>query len=222
MKATAILGPLIDRWFLGRPICRARRDSVVRTTTLLREWTAGSAGAGPVRITSLSAGPAGEIFGLLTDAPQALYATCIDSDADAVAADTARARELHRADRVTFLQADLPDLIAGRGSVSLGEQQVIYGLGVCDYLNDADVIHLLDWVHGLLADGGRVLLTNRDAASPDRAFTEHILDWPVVHRTADEFRRLFDNDKSPFKGLPVEITPEEAGVNLFAHCRKNA
>ncbi len=77
----------------------------------------------------------------------------------------------------------------------------------------------MNWVHGLLAVGGLVLLTNRDAASPDRAFTEHILDWPVVHRTPDEFGRLFAESK--FAGLPVEMGREEAGVNLFARCRKN-
>ena len=34
------------------------------------------------------------------------------------------------------------------------------------------------------------MLTTHDAASPDRAFTEHILDWPVVHRSAEDFGRI--------------------------------
>jgi len=214
------LGPLIDQWFLGRPLCRARRDSVRQTTALLREWTGEPAGPGPLRLTSLSAGTAREVFDLLAGGPRGLYATCIDADAGALAIDAARARERRRADRVTFLHADLPDLVAGRGPVSLGPQHVVYALGICDYLNDSEVVHLLNWVHGLLAPGGRVLMTNRDAASPDRAFAEHILDWPVVHRTPDEFGRLFA--ESGFAGLPVEMGREEAGVNLFAYCRKMA
>ena len=171
-----------------------------------------------MRVTSLSAGTASEVFGLLDGVPPALYVTCIDADADALAADAAQAQERGCYGRVTFLHADLSNLVAGRGPVSLGPQNVIYGLGVCDYLNDEDVAHLLDWVHGLLVVGGRVLLTNRDAASPDRAFTEHVLDWPVVHRTANKVRRLFAESK--FAG-PPQMETEEAGVNLFAHCRKN-
>ncbi len=172
-----------------------------------------------MRLTSLSAGTAREVFDLLAGAPPALYATCIDADADALATDATHARERRCADRVTFLHADLPDLVAGRGPVSLGSQHVIYGLGICDYLNDVELVHLLNWVHGLLAPGGWVLLTNRDASSPDRAFTEHILDWPVVHRTPDDFGRLFAESK--LAGLPLKMGREATGVNLFAYCRTN-
>ncbi len=224
-EGDGVLGPLIDQWFLGRPICRARRNSVGQTggvgltTDLLRKWTAEPARPGPVRLTSLSAGTAREVFDLLAGDSRALYVTCIDADADAVLINTEEARRRQFSDRVTFLQADLSDLVAGRGSVSLGPQQVVYGLGVCDYLNDDEVVHLLNWVHGRLANGGWALLTNRDAASPDRAFTEHILDWPVVHRTADELRRLFAESK--FAGPSVKMGREESGVTLFAYGQKN-
>jgi hypothetical protein len=75
----------------------------------------------------------------------------------------------------------------------------------------------LNWAHGLLYPGGWLVLTNRDAASPDRAFTEQILDWPVVHRTAEEFANLFA--ASRFADRP-QIQREDADVNLIACCRK--
>jgi hypothetical protein len=210
------LGPLIDEWFLGRPLCRARRNSLRAMTAFLREGVADA--PGPVRLTSLAAGTAREVFDLLAATSQPLYATCIDGDADALAADAGRARELGCADRITFLRADLSAVVAGQSSVALGPQHAIYGLGVCDYLTDEQVGALLDWIHDLLVPGGWTVLTNRDAVSPDRAFTEHILDWPVLHRTAEEFRGLLA--RSRFGGGAPELTREEAGVNLLARCRK--
>src|SRR5208283_4063647 len=105
------------------------------------------------------------------------------------------------------------------GSVSLGPQHVIYGLGICDYLDGEQVRKLLDWVYPLFLQGGWLLLTNRDAASPDRAFAEHILDWPAIHRTSDEFAGLLAH--SPFAGMPTEITKDDTGVTLLARCRKS-
>ncbi len=87
------LGPLIDRWFLDRPLCRARPQQRRPDDGPAAEWAAAPAGPGPLRLTSLSAGTAREIFDLLAGAPRALYATCIDGDADALAADAVAARE---------------------------------------------------------------------------------------------------------------------------------
>jgi CRP-like cAMP-binding protein len=210
------LGPLIDRWFLGRPLCQARRNSISHMTSWLRDGTAGA--AGPVRLTSLAAGTAQEVFDLLASTPQHLYVTCLDADPRSLAANSDRAGELGCADRITFMQADLLTIVGGTAAVRFEPQQVIYGLGICDYLNDGQVVALLDWVHGLLTPGGWVILTNRDAASPDRAFAEHMLDWPVIHRTQEECGDLFM--QSAFKSRP-EMVREDAGVNLFARCRRN-
>jgi hypothetical protein len=185
-------------------------------TSWLKEGTA-SAG-GPVRLTSLAAGTAQEVFDLLASTPQHLYVTCVDADPRSLAANSDRARELGCADRITFMQADLLTVVGGKAAVRFEPQQTIYGLGVCDYLNDGQVVALLDWVHGVLTTGGWVILTNRDAASPEHAFVEHILDWPVSPRTQEEFGGLFL--RSAFKSRP-EFVREDAGVNLFARCRRN-
>jgi len=88
---------------------------------------------------------------------------------------------------------------------------VIYALGLCDYLSDrpgSESCSTGFTIH--LSPGDWVVLTNRDAASPDRAFTEHILDWPVMHRTQEQFAGLFA--RSRFADLSLEISREDAGV----------
>ncbi|HLN26494.1 MAG TPA: cyclic nucleotide-binding domain-containing protein [Gemmataceae bacterium] len=214
------LGPLIDQWFLERPLCRSRRNSLRVVTGYLQEAVASITEPGPVRLTSLSAGTAREAFDLLNaNKTISLYVTCIDGDADTLSIDAHLAQESHCADRITFLRSDLSAVMRGQGSVSLGLQHVIYGLGVCENLDDEQAVVLLNWIHDLLVPGGWVVLSNRDASSPDRAFTEHILDWAVKHRTRAEFRSLFAGSK--FGDQPLEIQAEDAGVNLISRCRKS-
>jgi extracellular factor (EF) 3-hydroxypalmitic acid methyl ester biosynthesis protein len=211
------LGPLIDQWFLARPLCRSHRNSLRQVTAFLQEAIGRQ--AGPMRLTSLAAGTAKEVFDLLAAVSYPLYVTCIDANADDLLIDAALAKQHGCAGRITFLHADLRAILAEHASVALGPQHAIYGLGICDYLNDEQVQVLLDWVYDMLAAGGSLMLTNPDAASLDRAFTEHILDWPVIHRTTNEFRTLFDQSK--FRGLPLDMNRDDAGVNLFARCRKH-
>jgi extracellular factor (EF) 3-hydroxypalmitic acid methyl ester biosynthesis protein len=214
------LGPLLDAWFLGRPLCRARRNSLRAVEEFLRLITADM--TGPVPVTSLSAGTARELFASLA-AGLPIQATCLDADLDVLAANAAAARRVPGGDRITFLQGDLASLIQGTAALALGPQQVIYGLGVCDYLTDEQIRGggeygpgLLRWAHDHLRPGGWLLLSNRNTDSPDRAFTEHILDWPVVHRTREEFEALFAGTGF---ALP-EIEGEESGVLLLARCHK--
>jgi extracellular factor (EF) 3-hydroxypalmitic acid methyl ester biosynthesis protein len=212
------LGPFIDAWFLDRPLCRARRTSLRRLTSLLSDAVAAAPPPGPVHLTSLTAGTAREIFDFAATPSANFLVTCIDNDADTLLIDAARASDLHCADRITFMQADLNDVERIQGSISLGPQHAIYGLGVCDYMSDAQIRSLVEWAHGWLVPGGWLLLTNRDAASPDRAFTEHILDWPVIHRTPEEFTRLLAGSR--FEAASLEVETDDDGVNLFARCRR--
>jgi extracellular factor (EF) 3-hydroxypalmitic acid methyl ester biosynthesis protein len=219
------LGQLIDRWFLDGPLCRARRSSLREATAFLQEVAADVGRPEPVRLTSLAAGTATEVFHLLAATARPLYVTCIDNNRDALVYNTERAKDLELAERITFLQADLlatvqADLLAaeqGRGSGSLGMQRAIYGLGVCDCLKDEQVLALLKWAHQHLEAGGQLLLTQRDAASPDRPFTEHILDWPITYRTQEQFRTLVA--ASAFGG-GWDIRSTEAGASFSARCKK--
>jgi extracellular factor (EF) 3-hydroxypalmitic acid methyl ester biosynthesis protein len=218
------LGPFIDQWFLSRPFCRSRGHSLRLMTAYLKEAAesvpdvVGKDRKEPLRLTSLAAGTAREVFALLAGNPSPPLVTCLDANADTLMIGNHRANELGCQGSITFLQANVVELIHGQASAGLGPQHVIYGLNVCDYLGNEEVALLVDWAHDLLVSGGWLILTNRDAANPDRAFIEHILDWPVQHRTRAELSDIFAGSRF---GRPPEIRMEEAGVNIFCRCRKN-
>ena len=51
-----------------------------------------------------------------------------------------------------------------------------------------------------------------------RAYMDHLLDWRLIHRSADELRQLFA--RSNFGAHDVCVTRDATGVQLFAACAR--
>jgi len=212
------LGPLIDRWFLDSRSARAAKNRRGFLTDVIRSVTA-EATDFPVPVTSLASGPARELLDLLVqpDAPD-VHATCIDIDPAALAYARGLAEEHGVAGKMTFARDNVVHLSAGRGKTALAPQQLIYSVGLIDYLEDAYVVALLSWAHDVLLPGGTLIVGNFDTSSPDRAWMDHILEWPLIYRSEDDLRRLFR--ESTFAGAPVVVHRETQGVQLFAVARR--
>jgi extracellular factor (EF) 3-hydroxypalmitic acid methyl ester biosynthesis protein len=212
------LGPLIDRWFLDRPICRARRAARDRLQDMLLQRMKARSG-GEVKVASLASGSASELLTLL-DTPDgaALRASCIDLDGEALLATARRAERGGSSARLTLIRANV--VPASGDALPLSPQQVIYALGLCEYLSNEQIVSLLDRSYDALAPGGEIILTNLGASNPDRELMEHVLGWTANHRSVEELQSLFTSSK--FAPQPADISGDEIGVMLFARCTKNA
>ena len=210
------LGRFIDRWALDTAPCRATRNRRRLLAGAVRNVALENAQSGQVLVTSLASGPAREIFDLFaaSDSPN-VRVTCIDIDPEALAYASGIAQREGFADRVTFAQDNVIHLSQGRGKTTLAPQHMIYSVGLIDYLEDKYVIALLDWIHDQLLPGGLVVLGNFDV-NPGRGFMDHILEWRLIYRSADDLRDLFARSK--FGDLPVDVRAEREGINLFAFC----
>lgn len=208
------LGRYIDRWALDLAACRAVKNRRGVLTRALREVLQATAG-GPTHVTSLASGPSRELFDLFVDgAPPDLRATCIDIDNQALTYAAGIAEVMSVTDHFSFAQDNVVRLAHGRGKTVLHPQHMIYSIGLTDYLRDDFVVKLLDWIYERLMPGGKVVIGNFDMSNPNKAFMDHVVEWELIHRTADDMRTLFA--RSRFQQTPVEVRPEDAGVNLFA------
>ena len=213
------LGPLIDRWFLDRPICRSRRASSDLMQRTLMQIVKNSPAGEPVQIASLASGAAAELLNLCeASEAAAVRATCVDIDSQALLALARRAERGALAERMTFVQGNA--VPSGTDGVSLQPQHAIYALGLCEYLSDEQILALLNRSFESLIAGGAVVITNLASSNPDRELMEHVLDWKAIHRTADDIRGLFAN--TLFGKQPVDIFADDTGVTLFARCTKAA
>jgi len=211
------LGPLIDRWFLDRPLARSRRVSrdlmQARLLALVERQPPGT----PVRIASFASGVAAELLSLCA-APQAaaVSATCVEIDNQALQATARRAERAGVSERFTLIQGDV---VASVGEVAgLPQQHAIYALGLGEYLGDDQMVDLIDFACERIAPGGTIIVTNLAATSPDRGLMSHLLGWKTHHRTAEDLRGLFA--RSRFGAAALDVAADETGVTWFASASK--
>ncbi|MCO6456929.1 MAG: cyclic nucleotide-binding domain-containing protein [Pirellulaceae bacterium] len=212
------IGPLLDECFLNEPAAKAVRNR----RGLLAEQigqTLRQSGNQPARITSLACGPAQELFDVLQSHPaRPPVATLIDIDVQALEFVNARAEQLGLRSHLHTINGNLVYLATGRTRLELPPQHLVYSIGLIDYFNDKFVLKLMDYAHGLLAPGGRLILGNFHPRNGTKALMDHILEWRLIHRTEEDMNRLFA--ASRFQRPATRILFEPEGVNLFAECVK--
>jgi SAM-dependent methyltransferase len=215
------LGSLLDRCFLNAPAAQAvrnRRGLLAEHIQTALEQASGET----TRITSLACGPAAEIFDVFEalDDPTRLRATLIDIDLQALAFVSDKRDRLQLQRQIELVNGNLVYLATGRQQVKLAPQDLVYSIGLIDYFSDKFVILLLNYIHGLLRPGGKVVLGNFHPRNPNKALMDHILEWKLIHRSEDDMNRLFM--ASSFAQPCTDMRFEQAGVNLFAECVKQA
>jgi len=209
----ARLGPLLDGFFLARPGAQAVRN---RRALLAAEIQAAVSRTGRARVTSLACGPAEEAFDSFAQLQDktCLEFAAIDIDPKALELVKGRALAAELTQQISVHRGNLVYLATGRETVKLSPQALVYSIGLIDYFQDQFVVHLLDWIHALLAPSGRVILGNFHPRNPDRALLDCLLDWKLIYRTEDDMNRLFR--ASRFNADCSRIVFEDQGINLFA------
>jgi SAM-dependent methyltransferase len=208
---------VIDRCFLDLPLVFAfqhRRDYLARA---LRTLIRASAPSGPARVTGFACGPACELFDGVEflDDPHAFEATLLDFDRDALRHCAREAARCAITERITLADANRIHLATGRQALPLAPQDLVYSLGLVDYLADDDAVKLLDWMYAALRPGGRAIVGAIHASNPSRAIMDHVLDWRMVHRDEAALNALVC--RSAFGTACITF---EQGIVMFAELAK--
>jgi CRP-like cAMP-binding protein/SAM-dependent methyltransferase len=216
---TGRLGPLVDRLFLDIEPSRAVRN---RRTLLADEIvsTVNAKADGPVNVMCMASGPAMEVFDAFArlQDKNRLRVTLLDIDLQSLAyVDEIRAKRNLTAN-ITLINENLIALYLGRSKTKVPPQDLIYSIGLIDYLNDRLVNKVLAYSHENLAPGGRVILGNFHPRNPAKEFMDYVLEWNLIHRTEADMNRLFEH--SVFGRPCSRIQFEALGINLFAECTK--
>jgi extracellular factor (EF) 3-hydroxypalmitic acid methyl ester biosynthesis protein len=171
----------LDAWVLSLPYARAVRNRGAMTMSLLAErWAAGAR-----HVLNVGCGAAPELAAVHRLLPYASI-TLLDQDADALGAAGAAlgegaARRLH---------ARVRDVVEGRCALPRG-QDVVYAIGLYDYLSTETAAALTGRLWDALAPGGTLVIGNYAAGDqPDRHLLETVLDWYLHYRTPAELYGL--------------------------------
>ena len=218
------LGPMLDQCFLSCPPPVAVRNRRGLVSGLILEALDRYPNR-RVNISSLACGPARELLDVFEgprgeEARKRLYVTAIDIDQEALGLLRDNCRKFGLEKNITAVHGNLIYLATGRQQVDMPPLDLIYSIGLIDYFNDEFVIKLMDWSHGRLAPGGRVVLGNFDPSNTFRAFMDHVLEWRLIHRSEQDMNRLYR--ASAFKRDCTRVLFEEQRINLFAECERAA
>jgi SAM-dependent methyltransferase len=79
------------------------------------------------------------------------------------------------------VHASFTRILAGR--LALGTFDVIYSMGLLDYLNESIATRLVTHLFGMLRPGGHLVLANFLPAVRDVGYMEAFMDWNLVYRS---------------------------------------
>tara|TARA_R110000824_G_scaffold366730_2_gene555524 strand:- start:24968 stop:26419 length:1452 start_codon:yes stop_codon:yes gene_type:complete len=170
------------------------------TQDILRERIAREPGDTPLNIANLGCGSAYEIYDYLKidRLPRPVNVTLIDQDQGALshAYENAYREVVRHAGRAKLqcFQASFAQLLkAGALFKTLPPQDVIYSLGLFDYLSHRRARALAHDLYAQVAPGGKLIIANVKTGRETCQWPlEFVTDWSLVYRTEQDMRDMFE------------------------------
>lgn len=208
------IGPALDRAFLAESACEGMRERRKFIADLIVR-TSNDRGEEPTLVTSLVSGPADEIFDAYGTIrrQQRLQMSLVELDTETLHYVMAKCEKAYLEPYVKAVKENVLYLATGRSKVALPPQDLVYSNGLLDRHDDATVVSILNYMHGLLRPGGQALLVNVQALNPSRELFEYLLDWRLVHRTREELNALCR--ASAFRRPCERIRVDPKGIYIF-------
>jgi extracellular factor (EF) 3-hydroxypalmitic acid methyl ester biosynthesis protein len=198
---------------------RFRKDLIERQ---LREFLQQRAGSSqPVRVLSVAAGPAQELYDLLTksdELPCSLEIVLFDQDKGALSYAFRRLKPLAEQKfpgrvHLLYLHESIKRLLKDAEMfAAFGKFDFIFSCGLFDYLQTATCAVLTQNLFARLADGGQLYVGNMQPDNPSRWIMEQHLDWNLIYRTRPE---LLEVAHRAVRDASIRLLEEETGVNPF-------
>jgi SAM-dependent methyltransferase len=174
-----------------------------------------------VRILTIAAGPAQEVYELLAerqniDGP--IEIVLFDQDKRALSFSYGRLRRVVAARRleqvkIVHLHDSIKRLLRG-GEIFTGHGafDAVFACGLFDYLQFFTAVSLCRQLYSLVAPGGTLYIGNMVPSNPSRWIMEFHLDWHLVYREHAEMLELAGRAAPDAR---VDIVEEPTGVNPF-------
>jgi extracellular factor (EF) 3-hydroxypalmitic acid methyl ester biosynthesis protein len=198
---------------------RCRKDMIKWRLRSLIEARAGN--PRPLRVLSVAAGPAQELYDLFTGLEELacpVEIVLFDQDKGALSYAFRRLKPL--ADQkfpgrvhLLYLHESIKRLVKDAQMFKpFGEFDFIFSCGLFDYLHTPTATVLTRNLFARLGDGGELHVGNMQPGNPSRWIMEQHLDWHLMYRTRQE---LLELGTRAAPEATIHLLEEETGVNPF-------
>lgn len=185
------LGGYLDRYFLNSELGR----SVPLRLEMARQFLIEEATARQtMSVLNIASGP-GREFQHGWDLPEGCHVkvACVDQDEAAIDfVQQTVVPTLPYSLELEFVQHNALKMGNARQNVDVfGRRDVIYSIGLCDYIPDRLMIRLLNGWRESVANDGTVYVAFKDCEQYDKTKYQWLVDWYFYQRTVEECRQLF-------------------------------
>ncbi len=205
------LGGYLDRLCLkmdlGRAVDARLRDARQFLETELSQRN------GEVSILDIASGPGREFRGgIPTNSDTKVHVTCVDSDAGALqyvrrhVAKTTPANMTFECVRHNALRMRTEEAIVK----TFGRNDIIYSVGLADYIPNRHLIPLLRAWRESLNPGGVVYVAFKDELRYEKVEYQWLMDWHFLQRTQEDCVELLE--AAGYDAEALEISRDETGV----------
>lgn len=178
VSSSGELGQSIYRLTSGAPQSQSARDRIL----MMRGELIEASRRGPASIVSLASGHARELEDLSSIEADFDRITFLDSDPISLAVATSVVVDRQpTAHRCNVVKNPLPDL---------PKADVVYAMGLFDYLTDPYATDVIRKMSGLVAPEGVCVIGNLDPGAANLGYCEAMMDWWMVVRSPDDLVAL--------------------------------
>ncbi len=216
-----------ERFMHHHPIESHAAQAVRNRVALLGEMigkAVDARGAG-TKILSVACGPAHELRHAFTtpSLTGAVDLTLLDQD------DSALAEAAEEIDRIALRTGVRPNVRFAKESVRrmlasadldtrFGGQNLIYSMGLFDYLTAPVAKAVLAKLLSLLAPNGEMIIGNFHVSNPTRVYMEYWMDWVLFYRSEADFHALCSDFT---EAASVDVFFEDTKSQMFLRVTKN-
>lgn len=218
-KSFGLSGEL-DRICYGKYQCIPLRKEKLKE--LLRNKLEKSEKGKHLKILTLGGGPAREWIELDTEIKDGLNKrrvklTYLDQDEEAVEFSRQRLKGCHLISDVEYRNESLLTFVKSpKWREHYGEFDLVYILGVGDYLGDSILTNIIVQGLNLIQKRGQFVITQKDKNRFNFMFLDWFCDWTFVKRDEAEFSHLLQEAISKSQGkFECEIIRERSGEIMF-------
>jgi len=207
------LGGYFDLYFLNTTLARGVRERMLCARQFLHDEMARR--QGDISVLNVACGPFREYAaGIRVPSHCRLNVTCIDYDQEAL--DYVRALTADWAPgspRVTCVRHNALRMSSARSNIDkFGRADIIYSVGLFDYLPDKHLIPMLAGLRESVNEDGVVYAAFKDCRRYDKTEYQWHVDWYFYQRTEEECIDLFA--QAGYDMSALEVARDSTGVIL--------
>lgn len=194
--STKGIGFYFDKYFLNNPYAVAVRCRKDKLREILKKEIQSSS-LKTIKIFDIACGSCREIKELSQSLfkDKVVVFTCLDWDEEALVFSRQAVKDFPSNAKFNFIKEDIMNLIKDHNLInSFDKQDLVYSIGLIDYLPDRVLKKLIYALYQLLKKDGRLILThkNREKTFPPIP-PDWFCDWKFVPRNKEEIIKLFYN-----------------------------